>query len=67
MHYPDGTLIQYVIVLFECEYLSGELRVSHEGTDVAWLDPNALPENTLLSHRIRIKDALESSGAPFVR
>jgi len=67
MRYPDGTLIQYVIVLFECEYLSGELRVSEEGTDVAWFDTSALPENTLLSHRIRIKDALAVSGAPFIR
>lgn len=67
MRYPDGTLIQYVIVLFECEYLSGELRISEEGTDVAWFDPESLPENTLLSHRIRIKDALAVRGAPFVR
>lgn len=67
MRYPDGTLIQYVIVLFECEYLSGELRVSEEGTEVAWFDPTALPENTLLSHRIRIRDAMAASGAPFVR
>jgi 8-oxo-dGTP pyrophosphatase MutT (NUDIX family) len=67
MSYPDGSLIQYVIVLFECEFVSGELCVSEEGTEVAWVDPNALPENTLLSHRIRIKDALASGGAPFVR
>jgi 8-oxo-dGTP pyrophosphatase MutT (NUDIX family) len=67
MRYPDGGLTQYVIVLFECEYVSGELRLSAEGTDLAWFDPENLPENTLLSHRIRIKDALASSGAPFVR
>jgi 8-oxo-dGTP pyrophosphatase MutT (NUDIX family) len=67
MRYPDNSLIQYVIVLFECEYVSGELRLSEEGTDLAWFDPDKLPENTLLSHRIRIKDALASSGAPFVR
>ena len=67
MSYPQGRVIQYVIMLFECTYVSGKLAVSHESTEIGYFPPDALPENTLLSHRIRIQDALAGQAAPFIR
>ena len=67
MRYPDGTLIQYVTLVFACEYQSGELAVSDESADIGYFAPDELPENTLLSHRIRIEDALSGSAEPFIK
>ena len=67
MRYPDGTLIQYVTLVFACDYESGELAYSDESTDIGYFPPDELPENTLLSHRIRIEDALSGSTEPFIK
>ena len=67
LQYPDGTAVHYVTFLFECDYVSGELTISDESTDIGYFAPDDLPQDTLLSHRIRIKDALEHRVEPFVR
>ena len=64
---PNGHIVQYVIVVFECEYQSGELAVSDESTDIGYFPTDALPENTMLSHHIRIEDALANLPQPVVR
>ena len=65
--YPDGSLIHFVILAFECEYLSGDLRISEESTDAGYFVPSSLPEKTVLCDLRSIRDALENRGEPFIR
>ena len=65
--YPGGSLIQFVIVIFECEHLSGDLKVSEESTDVRYFVPDGLPDNTVLCDLQAIRDALEQRTEPFIR
>ncbi len=68
MSYPSaGWIIHYVTLVFECEYQSGQLQISDESTDIGYFSPDSLPEITLLSHRLRIRDALADQAAPFIR
>ena len=67
MTYPGGDVIQYVTMVFECERESGELRLSDESTDIGYFHPHALPDDTLLPHRLRIQDALADKARPFIR
>ena len=61
IQYPNGKLVQYVTALFLCEKISGYLIMSNESTDIGYYDPQNFPENTLLSTRLRVKDAREFS------
>ena len=61
IQYPNGKLVQYVTALFLCEKTSGYLIMSNESTDIGYYDPQHFPENTLLSTRLRVKDAREFS------
>ena len=65
--YPDGSLIHFVIAIFECEYESGELQVSEESTDVRYFPVDRLPAETVLCDLQAIHDALENRTEPFVR
>jgi ADP-ribose pyrophosphatase YjhB (NUDIX family) len=65
--YPDGSLIQFAIVVFECEYLSSQLRISDESTDIGYFPPDNLPDDTVLCDLLAIKDALEDRERPFIR
>lgn len=65
--YPDGTLVQHVNLVFECEVTGGELALSHESTDIGFFDLDALPEPLLLSHKLRIEDARMGHAGVFVR
>jgi ADP-ribose pyrophosphatase YjhB (NUDIX family) len=65
--YPDGTLVHYVNLVFRCEIIGGQLERSPESTDVGFFDVGALPEPLLLSHKIRIEDALSNTSTVFVR
>jgi ADP-ribose pyrophosphatase YjhB (NUDIX family) len=67
MSYPGGDLVHFVTVVFECRQRDGELRISEESTDIGYFDVEALPDNILLSHSVRIRDALENSPVPFIR
>ena len=64
--YSDS-LIHFVVVIFECEYLSGELEVSEESTDIGYFPSRNLAANTLLCDVQAINDALENRIQPFVR
>ena len=65
--YPNGDTVQYVTASFECERQAGELHISSESTDIGYFSPRALPDDTLLAHRVRIQDALANRDAPFIR
>ncbi len=67
MSYPDGRVIQYVTAVFECQRVSGELRISHESTDIGYFPVDALPRDTLVAHLVRIQDVLARRVEPFVR
>lgn len=45
--YPDGNVVHWVTVVFECVLVDGELRISHESTDIGYFNVEDLPENTL--------------------
>ncbi len=65
--YPSGSLVNWVAIVFECVQVDGELSISHESTDLSYFDVDDLPENTLLSHGIRISDAVYGAAGPFIR
>ena len=60
-------LIHFVVVMFECEYVSGELEVSEESVDVRYFPARKLPAKTLLCDVQAITDALENRIQPFIR
>ena len=65
--YPDGSLVHYVTLLFECRRLSGELRISEESTDIGYFPTDDLPRDTLVSQLVLIQDTLARSKIPFVK
>lgn len=67
MRYPDGSLVHYVTLLFECQRLSGEIGVSDESTDIGYFPTDGLPQDTLVSQRVLIQDTLARSQFPFVK
>ena len=67
MRYPEGPTVQFVTIAFACEWLSGALQISDESTDIGFFPTHAMPEETLLGHRIRIEDALAGTDQAFVR
>ncbi len=67
MRYPNGPTVQFVTTVFECEWQSGALQLSDESTELGFFRTDAMPEETLLGHRIRIEDALTGADQPFVR
>ena len=67
-HYPDGNVVHYVSLTFECRVRGGELRPQRgESKAVRFFDPRALPEPLLREHLQRIRDALAAQPAAFVR
>ncbi|MDP6453859.1 MAG: NUDIX domain-containing protein [SAR202 cluster bacterium] len=67
MQYPDGNLVHSVVSVFECAQIGGQLQVSEESTDLKYHPIDSLPEQVLLSHRIRITDAALHVKTPFVK
>ena len=67
MRYPDGYTVHYITHVFACDYLSGTLQISTESTNIDYFPADDLPQNTLLSHRVRIQDALTGMVSPFIR
>lgn len=65
--YPDGNVVHYVSLCFECTPGVGPLALSDETAGVAWFPPDALPRDLLPMHRVRIDDALAGTVAPCVR
>ena len=67
VRYPSGQMVQYVTSVFECERETGELRISPESTDIGYFSLEALPENMLPAHLVRIKDGAANQRTPFIK
>jgi ADP-ribose pyrophosphatase YjhB (NUDIX family) len=65
--YPDGNVVHFVSLCFECTPVSGVLALSDETAAAAWFPPTSLPADFQLVHRIRIEDALTRAATPFIR
>jgi len=65
--YPGGDVVQICNVCFECEIIGGQIAISPESVDIGFYPLDALPVPMLLTHKIRIQDALARAGHPFVR
>ncbi|MEU4624678.1 NUDIX domain-containing protein [Actinoplanes sp. NPDC023801] len=60
--YPNGDVCEYLNVWFRCHAVSGDPRVNDdESTEVAWFEPDALPELDPLS-RLRIDTTLTADA-----
>jgi len=66
--YPDGNVVQYVSLLFECRVTGGRPRTqAAEVTDMQWFAADALPPDVLDDHRLRIADAFAGRAEVAVR
>ncbi len=65
--YPDGNVIHFVSVCFECDRADGTLTLGDETAALAWFDPAALPAELMPIHRVRIADAASGAPVPYVR
>jgi ADP-ribose pyrophosphatase YjhB (NUDIX family) len=67
MTYPDGNVIHYVSVVFECVVRRGTLTCNEESLELGWFDPEALPPDMMSISTIRIRDALARQVEAFIR
>ena len=65
--YPNGDVVAYVTLAFECRLLGGQPLLSDETRAVDWFPPAQLPEPFLTCHAIRIQDALARQREAFMR
>jgi 8-oxo-dGTP pyrophosphatase MutT (NUDIX family) len=65
--YPNGDVVAYVNLCFECVVTGGAPALSEETAAVDWFDPAALPERLHPTHRVRIQDAAARQIAAFYR
>jgi 8-oxo-dGTP diphosphatase len=66
--YPNGDQAQFVSSTFECRVLAGKPTPDgEESLEVAYFPPNALPEQTVCDHAMRVQDALIDREAAFFR
>lgn len=65
--YPDGNVVAYVALAFECRLLGGQATLNDESSAIDWFDPANLPEPFLANHRPRVNDALARQTAAFYR
>jgi 8-oxo-dGTP diphosphatase len=65
--YPNGDVVAYVNLSFECALIGGAPALSDETSAVEWFDLNALPEKIHHSHVIRIRDVAAKQVAAFYR
>ncbi len=65
--YPDGNVVAYVAVSFECRLLGGEPALNDESSAIEWFNPRELPQPFLPNHAVRVADALLHQVAAFYR
>lgn len=67
--YPDGNVVHYVSLTFECRVVGGTLKAGpdEESTAVAFFHQAALPPDVMKDHAPRIADAFARQTAAFVR
>lgn len=65
--YPDGKRVQSVVLTFEAQPISGELRLSNETSAYGWFSLAEIDTLDLVDgHRARIADAFANQEAAFV-
>ncbi len=64
-HYPNGQIVHYIMVVYEVEYVSGEITVSSESTEVRYWPLSALPDGISNASRQRILDTVANQVAAF--
>lgn len=67
VQYPDGTRIQFVSALFECQIVSGTIKLCDESLALEFHDPRQLPEPFVPNHRYRVADALANQAEAFYK
>jgi len=65
--YADGHVVHYINTLFACRIVGGTLQTCEETLDLRFFDPTRLPEGMLVSHRIRVQDAVANRPEGFIR
>lgn len=65
--YRDGRIVHYINTLFACRVVGGALQTCDETLDLQFFGPARLPEGMLLTHRIRVQDAVANRTAAFIR
>ncbi len=66
--FPNGDQAHLVSATFECHIVGGRPRADgEESLEVAYFPADALPEDLLPAHQIRIRDALSGREAAFIR
>lgn len=66
--YPNGDQVHFVSATFECRVVGGVLRADGaESLEVAFFAPDALPDQVVCDHALRIEDALANRKAAFFR
>lgn len=67
VRYADGNVVHYINTLVACRVVGGTLQTCEETLDLQFFDPARLPEGMLLSHRIRVQDAVANRPEGFIR
>jgi ADP-ribose pyrophosphatase YjhB (NUDIX family) len=67
VRYADGNVVHYINTLFVCRVVGGTLQTCEETLDLQFFDPARLPEGMLVSHRIRVQDAVANRPEGFIR
>ena len=66
--FPNGDQAHLVSATFECRVVGGSLRADgDESLEVVYVAPDALPEDLVCDHAIRIQDALSGREAAYFR
>ena len=65
--YKDGNVVHYINTLFACRVVGGTLETCDVSLDLPFFDPARLPEGMLLTHRIRVQDAVANRTTAFIR
>ena len=65
--YPDGEVVNYVSLSFECSVTGGAPQLSDETSAVDWFDPAVLPTPFHPTHFERVADAVARNPATFSR
>jgi 8-oxo-dGTP pyrophosphatase MutT (NUDIX family) len=67
IRYPDGDVVCYVALAFECRLVGGTATLSDESLEVRWFSPDEALVVIAKNHVPRLRDALERRPAAFVR
>ena len=66
--FPNGDQAHLVSATFECRVVGGSLRADgDESLEAVYVAPDALPEDLVCDHAIRIQDALSGREAAYFR